>query len=228
MSETVNDYTVEQYDNPRESRAWYEKFLREHNGRDWQRKLPCSVSDLVAGHLPRGPDGQTSRIFWYRIKYKGVLVGYADAKIHSVFNGSKIVSDVWILPKHRKQGHFHSSFPALVEYTNAVGICITMQRYRSYGGWFVPFGFEWLCAFGTAPSPDPENATVFLTTKDAYKDMLRWAIKYDTHGLSHPLTERGRMVFEEVKRELEQENISPVATSDSPAHSRVIKPHKVP
>jgi hypothetical protein len=196
---TMNDYTFEQYDDARETRAWYERFLREHNGSDWQRNLKFSVADLLTGNLPKAPNGETTRIFWYRMKYKGVLIGYADAKIHPIFNGRKVISDMWIIPEFRKQGHFHRSFTALVEYTNAVGVCIIMPKYRLYGGWFESFGFDWLSAYGADPREDPERSVMFLITRDAYKDVVRFMIKYmDGHG--YPCTERGKRVFEEVRK----------------------------
>jgi hypothetical protein len=200
-----SDYAFEQYDNARETRAWYERFLREHNGSNWQRELKFSVSDLLTGNLPKAPNGETVRIFWYRIKYKGVVVGYADAKIQPSFNGRKVISDMWIAPKFRKQGHLHRSFPALVKYTNAVGICIVMPKYRLYGDWFESFGFEWLCAFGANASEDPENCVMFLVTREAFKDMVRFIIKY-ADGHSYPDTERGKRLFEEVKMELANEH----------------------
>jgi len=204
----MNDYTFEQYDNPRETRAWYERFLREHNGRDWQQKLEFSVAYLLAGNFPKAANGETVRIFWYRIKYKGVLVGYADAKIQPIFNGRKVISDMWIAPKFRNQGHFHRSFSALVEYTNAVGICIVMRKYRLYGGWFESFGFDWMSAFGADPSEDPEKSVLYLITRDAYKDMVRFIIQY-ADGYGYPCNERARRVFEEVQKELENERWPP-------------------
>lgn len=221
----MSDYTFEQYDNARETRVWFERFLREHNGSDWRRKLEFSVGDMLAGNLPKAPNGERPKIFWYRIKYKGVLVGYADAKVQPIFNGRKIISDMWIIPKFRNQGHLHGSFPVLVEHTNAVGICITRKKYELYGGWFESFGFDWSLAFGRDPIGDPENSTMFLITKDAYKDMVRFMIKY-AGGYGCPSNERGKAVFEEVQRELENENASPAATSNSPSRGRVITPHK--
>lgn len=200
--QSANDYTFEQYHDVHETRAWFEKFLREHNGKDWQRKLPFSVSDIVTGNLPTGPNGEKVQIFWYRIKHKGVLIGYADAKIHPVFSGLTVISDVWIIPTFRKQGHFHRSFPALVEHTRAVGVCLMMNKYRLYGGWFESFGFEWLFAFGSDPTE--ENPITFLTTKEAYKTMIRFMIKH-AGGQFCPATEKGRQALEEVTRELERE-----------------------
>jgi hypothetical protein len=199
---SASDYTFEQYDNAAETRAWFEKFLLEYNGRDWRQKLPVSLSDLVTGNLPRGPNGETVEIFWYRVKYKGTLIGYADAKIHPTFNGRKVISDIWMVPKFRRRGHFHRSFPALVEYTKAVGVCLMLDKYRLYGGWFELLGFEWLCAFGI--NPGEENPVTFLVTRDAYKDVLRFMIKH-AGGTVHPATGRGRLVFEEVVKELERE-----------------------
>lgn len=200
----MNDYTFEEYNNARETRAWYEKFLREHNGKDWRQKLEFSISDLVTGNLPKAPNGETVKIFWYRIKYRGVLVGYADAKIQPIFNGRKIISDMWIIPEFRKRGHFHVSFAALVAHIDAVGVCIMMPKYRLYGGWFELFGFDWMSAFGSHPSDDPEDMLVFLTTRDAYKDFARFMIKYvDDHP--YPSSERGRVAYEEVRKELEAE-----------------------
>ncbi|MFL6605784.1 MAG: hypothetical protein ACJ8R9_31285 [Steroidobacteraceae bacterium] len=202
---STNEYTFEHYDDPRETRAWFERFLLEHNGRNWQQKLKFSVTDLLTGNFPKAPNGETTRIFWYRIKYKGVLVGYADAKIHPIFNGRKIISDVWIIPMFRKRGHFHASFPALVEYTDAVGVCIMMSKYRLYGRWFESFGFEWLSAFGVDPSDDPEQSPGFLVTRDAYKDIVRFMLKF-ADGYGYPSSGRGKIVFEEVRKELENED----------------------
>lgn len=195
------DYAFEPYDDARETRAWYERFLREHNGKDWRRTLPFSLGDVLSGNLPKAPNGDTVKIFWYRIKYRGVLVGYADAKIQPIFNGRKIISDVWIIPEFRKRGHFHASFPALVDYTNAVGVCIVLRKYRLYGGWFESFGFDWMSAFGTEGGTDPHDPLLFLTTRDAYKDVLRFMIQY-VEGHPPPPSERGRRAYEEVKREL--------------------------
>jgi hypothetical protein len=202
--QSANDYTFEPYDSVRETRAWYEKFLREHNGRDWERKLPFSLTDMVTGNLPTGPNGEKVQIFWYRIKHKGVLIGYADAKIHPLFNGHTVISDVWIIPEFRHRGHFHRSFPALVEHTKAAGVCLLMNRYRLYGGWFESFGFEWLFAFGSDPAE--ENPLTFLTTKDAYKAMIRYLIKH-AGGHFCPATEKGRKMLEEVTSELERETL---------------------
>jgi hypothetical protein len=201
----MNDYTFEQYDNARETRAWYERFLYEHNGSDWQRKMKFPIADLLTGNTPTGPNGEKTTISWYRIKYQGVLIGYADAKVHPIFNGRNVISDMWIIPRFRKQGHFHCSFPALVKYTNAVGICIIWPKYRLYGSWFESFGFEWLTAFGTDTSDDPDNAVLFLVTRDAYKDMVRFMIRHGG-GYGHPCTERGKILFEEIQRELGHEN----------------------
>jgi hypothetical protein len=201
----MNDYTFEQYDDARETRGWYERFLREHNGKNWRRKLKVSLADILAGNLPKSAYGETPRICWYRIKYKGVLVGYADAKIQPFFNGRKVISDMWIAPKFRKQGHFHRSFCALVEYINAVGICIVMPKYHLYGWWFEALGFEWQCGFADDPSDDSGNSPMYLVTKDAYKDMVRFALKY-APGQGVPDTERGQKVFEEVQKELENKD----------------------
>lgn len=76
----MSDYTFEQYDNARETRVWLERFLREHNGSDWRRKLEFSVGDMLAGNLPKAPNGERPKISWYRIKYKGALVGYAGRR----------------------------------------------------------------------------------------------------------------------------------------------------
>jgi hypothetical protein len=223
----MNDYTFEQYDNARETRAWLERFLREHNGSDWRRKLEFSVGDMLTGNLPKAINGETPRIFWYRIRYKGVLVGYADAKVQSIFNGRKVISDLWIIPRFRKQGHFHASFPGLVECTDAAGVCITRRRYELYGGWFESsFGFDWSLAWGRDPIGDPQNSTMYLVTKDAYKDMVRFMIRYAPPGYGVPSNERGRAVFEEVLRELENENTSLADTSNSPSGGRLITPHK--
>jgi hypothetical protein len=200
---TMNDYTFEQYDNARETRDWYERFLREHNGSDWRRKLTFSIADLLTGNLPKSSNGDATRIFWYRIKYKGVLVGYADAKIHAIFNGGKVISDVWIKPPFRKRGYLHGALPALVRYTDAVGICIMLKKYQLYSGWLESLGFDWLCEADLTDAPD--NPLMFLVTRDAYKDMVRFMTKY-ADGIGYPRTERGRLVFEEVRKELENEN----------------------
>lgn len=198
----ANDYTFEQYHDVHETRAWFEKFLREHNGKDWRRMLPVSLSDLVTGNLPTGPNGEKVQISWHRIKHNGMLIGYADAKIHPVFSGHTVISDVWIIPRFRHQGHFHRSFPGLVEHTQAAGVCLMMDKYRLYGGWFESFGFDWLFAFGT--DPDAENPITFLTTREAYKAMLRFMLKYRS-GRFCPATDKGRRMLEEVTRELERE-----------------------
>src|SRR5262249_23508103 len=138
--------------------------------------------------------------------HKGVLVGYADAKIHPFFSGQKVISDIWILPWFRNRGHFHRSFLDLVKYTSAVGLYIVQPKYELYGGWFESLGFDWITAFKTDPSDDPANATLFLVTRDAYKDLVRFVIKYDIGAQGAPSSERGRVLFEEVQRELENEN----------------------
>lgn len=109
LQSMMADYTFEQYDDPGETRQWFEKFLHEHNGSDWEEKLKFSISDMLEGNFPVAENGEKTRIFWYRIKYKDVLIGYADAKIHPIFNGRKVISDVWIIPKFRHRGHsiFH-------------------------------------------------------------------------------------------------------------------------
>lgn len=199
----TNDYTIEPYDDVRETRAWYERFLREHNGTDWRDKLPFPLTDILTGNLPKAPNGETVKIFWYRIRYRGALVGYADAKIQPIFNGRKIISDVWMIPTFRRRGHFHRSFPALVEHTNAVGVCLMMRNYHLYGGWYEGFGFDWLSGFGSKASDDPEDTLVFLTTRDAYKDVLRFMIRY-VEGHPAPSSDRGKVAYDEVRRELEQ------------------------
>lgn len=204
---TMNNYAFELYDDARETRAWYEKFLREHNGADWRRHLKVSLADLLAGNLPRAPNGETPKIFWYRIKYQGILVGYADAKIHPFLNGRKLISDMWIYPKFRHQGHFHGSFAALVEYTDAVGVCLLMRKLRLYGDWFELFGFDWVSALGADPSDDLDNSAVFLITRDAYKDMIRFMVKY-AGGYGYPGTERAKAVFEEVQAELADDSLA--------------------
>lgn len=100
---------------------------------------------------------------------------------------------------------FHISFAALVEYLDAAGVYIMMQKYRLYGDWFELFGFEWLSAFDVSPLDDPEKLPVFLTTRDAYKDMIRFMLKY-VAGVAFPSSERSRAVFEEVRRELADES----------------------
>lgn len=77
-----------------------------------------------------------------------------------------------------------------------------MDKYRLYGGWFESFGFDWLFAFGT--DPDAENPITFLTTREAYKAMLRFMLKYRS-GRFCPATDKGRRMLEEVTRELERE-----------------------
>lgn len=200
---SANDYTFEQYDNPSESRTWLERFLHEHNGKDWRRKLEFSVADLVSGNLPKGPNGETIEIFWYRILYKGVSVGYLDAKIQPIFNGRKVISDVWILPRFRNRGHFHDSFPALVEHTQAAGVCLMLDKYRLYGSWFESFGYKWLCGVGTHPGSTPENSPLFLVTRDAYKDAVRFLIKH-VGGSFYPGSDAAKVIHEEVRRELER------------------------
>ena len=201
----MNEYTFEQYDNARETRAWYERFLYEHNGSDWQRKLQFSIADLLTGNTPKAPNGEKTIISWYRIKYQGVLIGYADAKIHPIFNGRYVISDIWMIPRFRKQGHFHCSFPGLVKYTNAVGVCIVSAKYRLYGSWFESFGFEWVIACGTDPIQDSTKSLLLVVTRDAYKDMVRFTIRH-TGGFGNPCSERGRILLEEVQTELRNEN----------------------
>jgi hypothetical protein len=201
----MNDYTFEEYDDPRETRAWYERFLREHNGGGWRRSLRLSIGDLLTGNFPKAANGESPRVYWYRIKFKGDLVGYADAKTQPCFNSEKVISDMWILPKFRKQGHFHGSFRALVEYSNAVGICIRVAKYRLYGGWFESFGFDWLTSVGDDPGDASENSAVYVVTRNAYKNMIRFLLRY--RGDSDlTCTERGRLLLEEVQNELDKEN----------------------
>jgi len=200
----MSDYTIEQYDNASETRAWFERFLREHNGSDWELTLPVPIEDFLTGNLPKAVNGEVPRIFWYRIKYKGVLVGYADAKIQPPFNGRRIISDVWILPKYRKRGHFHACFPALVEATNAVGICIMWRKYAQYGWWFELFGFGWTFEYDDGSSSDSKNPLMFQITRDAFKDLMRFLIKY-MGVMGHMFTGSVRVVFEEVQKELKGE-----------------------
>jgi ribosomal protein S18 acetylase RimI-like enzyme len=201
---SMDDYTVEPYDDPRETREWFERFLSEHNGKDWRRTLGFSVADLLTGEFPKAANGETTRICWYRIKFKGVLVGYADTKVHPTFNGRHVISDVWIVPKFRHRGHFHGAFTALVECTNAVGVCILTEKYRSYGGWYESFGFEWALPAGHYRGNDLERSPLFVTTRDACKDMIRFLITY-FDGYLLPSSDRGKMLFEEVRTELENE-----------------------
>ena len=100
-------------------------------------------------------------------------------------------------------------FPSLIERTEAVGVCLMMSKYYLYGDWYRSFGFDWLSAVGAGPSQNTDNPLVFLTTRDAYKDLLRFTIKH-VKGNFCLDTERGQMVYEEVQRELAKERLDAV------------------
>ena len=189
----MNNYTFEQYEDAAETRAWFVQFLEEHNGPDWEENLPFPLSDFVSRSTLPSLNGEPILISWYRIKCDSVLVGYADVKAYPLFNGRKVISDVWILPQFRNRGHYHRSFSALVNHTTAVAVCVSRETYRLYGEWYASFGFDHASALFV---PEP----LFLTTKEAHRDMVRFLIKY-VPGIC-PTSERSRAVFEDVKREL--------------------------
>ena len=200
---TMDDYTFEQYEDARETRVWLERFLREHNGPHWRRKQRISIGDLLTGNF--SPiDGVKVKVIWYRIKFRGVLIGYADAKIQPYFAGRKIISDLWIYPKYRNSGHFHRAFPALVEYTAAAGICIARRKHDLYKHWYEWYGIEWVTQLGADPSDGAGDALLFVVTRAAHKDMIRFKIK-QTGDYPRSDTERGRALIDEVLRELDNE-----------------------
>ena len=126
-------YTFEYYDDKMETRGWFTRFIAEHNDKKVMNEMGMtahsSATRVVTDNISK----------FIRIRHDGKIIGYA--RVH---DARKVVtiSDVYVLHKYRKQGHYHRMFPNLAKFCDAQRVCLTEEKYDEYSDFYHNCGFK--------------------------------------------------------------------------------------